>query len=151
MSLELIRVELQRLADGRGGIIQATEVVEAARDDASPLHDQFDWDDSIAAREWRLVQARNLLRRVELVYQPPKGDTISYPMFTSLSDDREAPGGGYRLTDVVLHRPELRQQLLLDAKRDLIRFKAKYGQLVELAAVFAAIDETSQELESVPS
>lgn len=57
-----IIAELRRIAKLGGGIIQALDVVAAARDESSVLHDQFDWDDEEAAEKWRLMQARRILR-----------------------------------------------------------------------------------------
>ena len=38
--------------------LTAREIVEEARKKNSPLHDFFEWDDSIAAEKYRLAQAR---------------------------------------------------------------------------------------------
>ena len=40
-------------------------VVEAARDDQSPLHRHFEWDDAKAAHTERLSQARGIIRAFE--------------------------------------------------------------------------------------
>lgn len=48
------------------GQITPTDVVDAARDPASPLHGHFEWDDSAAAEEWRLAQARTLIASVRV-------------------------------------------------------------------------------------
>jgi hypothetical protein len=49
------------------GELTAESVVAAASSPASPLHSFFEWDDSAAAREYRKVQARALIRRVTVV------------------------------------------------------------------------------------
>lgn len=41
-------------------------VVEVARDPANPLHDRFEWDDSVAGEKYRLSQARQLIRSVRV-------------------------------------------------------------------------------------
>jgi hypothetical protein len=51
----------------RLGELTAESVVAAASSPASPLHSFFEWDDSVAAREYRKVQARALIRRVTVV------------------------------------------------------------------------------------
>jgi hypothetical protein len=48
----------------RRGLLQPFDVVEAARDPGSPLHDSFEWNDSVAAERYRLEQARRLIRTV---------------------------------------------------------------------------------------
>lgn len=133
--------ELQRLALEHGGIVQPEAVVDAARDEQNPLHSQFEWDDSIAAHQHRLWQARQLLARIVVTMdQKP-----AQQMFVSVTTDRRE--GGYRLLTDVMSSDELRAQLLLDAKGEMLRFKAKYHQLNELAKVFAAMDEVSTERE----
>src|SRR4051812_1463795 len=42
------------------------EVVDAARDDESPIHDYFEWDDVVAAEEHRRQQAREMVRSIEI-------------------------------------------------------------------------------------
>lgn len=51
----------------REGTITPDAVVEDARNVASPLHDLFEWDDSKAAHEYRLDQARAIIRTVRVV------------------------------------------------------------------------------------
>ena len=62
---EAMRIELQRLEEN--GKLDPKEVVDAARDTISPLHDYFEWDDDKAADAYRLEQARTLIRRVKIV------------------------------------------------------------------------------------
>lgn len=54
--------ELER----ENGQLDPVDVVEAARDPASPMHPFFEWDDTEAARQHRLGQARQLIRRVKI-------------------------------------------------------------------------------------
>lgn len=48
------------------GNLREQDVVDDARDPASPLHDFFEWDDDVAAQQYRLSQARLLIRRVKI-------------------------------------------------------------------------------------
>ena len=50
----------------RAGDITPAEVLAAAVPESSPIHDQFDWDDSTAAHSHRLDQARTLIRRIRV-------------------------------------------------------------------------------------
>lgn len=47
------------------GKLTAEDVVEAAKDEDSPLHEHFEWDEGVAAAKWRLEQGRQLIRAVE--------------------------------------------------------------------------------------
>lgn len=135
--LDEIREELERirLPDGR---LMPEDVVERARDPKSALHDCFLWDDSEAAAQYRLYQARQLLRVVVTVL--PGTDTVTR-MNVSLYRDR-INGGGYRSLAVVLRDPESRAALLEDARKDAQAFRDRYSHLQEVAGIIAAIDST---------
>lgn len=140
----LIRNELTRLAAAHGGELQPKVVVDAARADDSPLHHSFDWDDSAAAEKWRLQQARQLIRAT-VTYEKLGNKSIPVRVFVSLTPDREEDGAGYRLLSTVMSDAGHRQQMLTDAMAEMVRFKEKYRQLSELAKVFAAMDEVTQQ------
>lgn len=147
MTNPVIVAELKRLAQAHGGELQPRAVVEAARSEDSPLHEQFDWNDSTAAHQWRLQQARQLIRTVVTYEQVGNGDKVPVRVFVSLTPDREHDDGGYRVSVDVMSDATLRGQLLSDARAEMIRFKEKYRQLQELAEVFSAIDNvTANEL-----
>ena len=46
--------------------LHAEDVVSAARDPISPLHGKFEWEDSKAAQQYRLWQARKLIASVTI-------------------------------------------------------------------------------------
>ena len=53
---------LKAIAARDGGLLRPAAVVEAARDESSPLHGAFCWDDTKAAELYRLDQAQRLIR-----------------------------------------------------------------------------------------
>lgn len=126
---------LKRLAD-RDGLLTPERVVEAAKPVSSPIHDQFEWNDTEAASKYRLLQASELIRvSVEIIDCGKDREAISVRSFTSLSTER---GEGYRPTVQILSDKRLREQLLSDALAELQAFERKYSILKELADIFAA-------------
>jgi hypothetical protein len=57
-------IEALEALQNRYGQLAPEAVVEAARDPASPLHGYFLWDDEAAGHEFRMEQARQLIRSV---------------------------------------------------------------------------------------
>ena len=115
----------------RNGLILPEDVVEVARDPDSPLHGSFTWDDTKAAQEHRLWQARALLR-VCVVLLP--GNNKTTRAFVSLSSEI-----GYRpISEVVAHETRY-QNLLDDALKDLERVTEKYNHIKELGSLFSSI------------
>jgi hypothetical protein len=129
------------LALKRRGTITPERVVEAARDPKSPLHSRFTWENDEAAHQWRLQQARQLIRVCVSVVP---GTTVNERVFVSLSRDSQKEGGGYRVTAEVLSDKELREELLAEALNDLDIFKQKYARLSELSLVFSAITKVQK-------
>lgn len=130
------------------GVLRAEDVVTAATPPESPLHSYFEWDDSTAAQEYRLVQARRLIREA-VEYIDIDGSTQLIPIYCSLKIDREEDGGGYRNLRDVLAVPAYRDQLLETALDDLRHFQSRYEQFKLLASfkplrgVFRAVDKAT--------
>ena len=131
--------ELRRIAGRHRGVLHAAHVVAFARNKKTALHSQFQWDDDEAAQQFRLMQARKLIR-VTVIVAKQTGQTVN--AYVSLQKDREAKGG-YRYIVDVMSKTKLREQFLAQALRELNALAVKYGELEELAKVFAAIDDAS--------
>ena len=68
MTSNAVRQELHRLKREYGeGDDLAQHVLETARAPTSVLHGEFEWDDSVASERYRLIQARHLIRSIEVV------------------------------------------------------------------------------------
>jgi hypothetical protein len=125
------------------GLLRPADVIAEASHPDSPLHGYFQWDDGLAAHQWRLQQARQLIR-VTVETLPHDEPHYQVRAFISLTPDRQLDGGGYRVMAQVLAAPSERAQMLTDALDELNRLKVKYFQLSELAGVFAAIERAAR-------
>ena len=132
----LIRQELEQIARKKG-TLNPHDVVNFARNSRTALHKCFIWDDSKAAEQWRLHQARNIIRLI--VEIPMNGNDKEYKVFVSLRDDRQNKIG-YRPLISVMTNDELREKLLEDALADMQTFRDKYKELKELSETFAAME-----------
>jgi hypothetical protein len=135
-----IQQELDAIAEANDGILKADAVVEFAKNEDTALHSRFEWDDTKAGHQWRLAQARNIIRiNIELIKS--SGDDMPVRMFVNLKSDRyNGDGGGYRRTVDVLTDEERRRQLLKEALADANAWRKRYKHIKELDGVFAALD-----------
>ena len=62
--------ELERIKV-RDGTIGASAVVNEARPEDAVLHPAFEWADPVAAEQYRLIQARQLIKRVRVICPEP--------------------------------------------------------------------------------
>lgn len=137
--------ELRKIAKRRRGLLRPRDVVEAASDPASPLHSRFTWDNSKAAHEYRLWEARELLAQYWVV-EPVSNQPIR--LLISLDSDREAKAG-YRFSEAVLADPEQRSEWLMMALADYQQLEKAYGALTELRPIFTAVRRMAAKYEPV--
>ncbi len=132
---------LKEIARRNGGLLQPQAVVDAARRESSPLHGAFCWDDTEAARRYRLIQAQSLIRsfRVEI---EDNGANVSVPVFVGVSSDRDGRSAEnpYRLAADVAKSSDLLQVAERDALEQLGALKERYKWIKRLAAVWSAIE-----------
>lgn len=137
-----IQEELEAIREEHNGLLRAEDVLEFAKSPETALHKKFTWDDTVAAHQFRLMQARSVIR-VNVIVPEATGMTVR--AYVSMMGDRRLPGGGYRSLSDVMASQELRRQLLTQAMREARLWKEKYKNLQELSSVFGAIDEVAQE------
>lgn len=141
MKKDQIQWELEQIRKANDGILKADAVVEYASDPNTAMHTWFTWDDTEAAEQWRLHEARMLIRITITTVETEK-DSIPMRVYVSMENDRyNSDGGGYRSLEEVLTNVELRDALLAQAARDFDRWQGKYEHLVELAEVFEAMEK----------
>lgn len=131
--------EVYVATDGARGIEMAHGILTAATDESSPLHSYFTWDDTAAAKKWRLEQAARLAARVHVRYIPPEGGpSVAARAYLSardiLPDDvddetaRRAVGQFIGIEEFV-GKPAHEALLLASIKRDITRLKKKYKSI----------------------
>lgn len=142
---EQLTRELTDIANHNNGLLDPHDVVEAARSPKSHLHDHFEWDDTLAAEGFRIVQARGLIQKIKLTVLREEGGDRRVNVHVvrehqSLHQDRKT-GGGYRQIGTILSDKELAQQLLDEALEDLRALQKKYAALKELKDVWKAVSK----------
>ncbi len=115
-------------------------LVDASRPEDAPLHREFEWDDTIAAEEYRRVQARHIITNLAVVIEEKKQEPVR--AFFSLEYGFKKNEGAYESTVRIMSDEEMKARLLEKAKAEMIAFKSKYKMLRELDEVFASIDHT---------
>lgn len=77
---DLISRELEEIRRARGSVT-AEAVVAAATPETSPLHSEFEWDDTKAGHQYRLGQARELIHIAVTVQRRDGESVIAVPAF----------------------------------------------------------------------
>lgn len=103
----------QRLAEleREHGKLTASQVLNDAMQKNSPLHDQFEWDDSTAAHKHRLEQARTLIRSIRVVSTTTQV-TKPVPVYVRDPGARAADQGYKSTVRLKSHKQAARDALL---------------------------------------
>lgn len=114
------------------GRLNAQTLVDVSRPDDAPLHEEFEWDDSVAGEEWRKHQARNIINTIVIVPEVEEKPIIRayYKIQSS--------GSNYESLQTIIRNKDKHQELLEQAKREFESYKAKYTTLKELDKLFEA-------------
>ena len=131
------------------GRLDPKDVVEAAVDPDSVLHDRFEWDDSVAAASYRIDQARALIRsiKIERVVQEDSGPRM-VRFVRQYVHDPEADG--YLATEDVAKMPDVRDRILADMRNDLERLRSKWHLYEETFLSIAGEVLAAEVAEEVP-
>jgi hypothetical protein len=127
-SSEIYLGVLQQIEAENDGVIQPKHVVEAARDESSPLHNVFEWDDTIASEKFRMMQARVLMNQVKVELIGRK-----VPAYINATINvQNVPQKGYVNSQRLISDEQVHAQALASAARELEHWRRKYNHLLEL-------------------
>lgn len=130
--------ELHQELDG----LTPEDVVSDAQLANSPLHDYFEWDDTVAANGYRDHQARYLLRNINVVVTSQGHEhEVRFLHAVKVEDARR-----YIAVNIVLEQPDLHSQIIEEALRQLQAWQRKYREYKDLHPVVSAIETALAQL-----
>jgi hypothetical protein len=133
---------LEQLRAQKGGILTPEDVLEAARDPSSLLHDHFDWDDADAAEKHRRRQANELVAAVRVVRVLPTGPTHITPTKPAYIKTEEEDGTRGYITVATATAPPRREHTLAEIihRYYILTTRERGLGYTELDPFFALID-----------
>jgi hypothetical protein len=140
---QLVGEEFEKIGSLNSGLTPDL-VVAAAVPINSVLHNCFDWDNEVAGDKWRKNQAGQMIRT--LVVCNPKYDQDSEKVIRAYVNIECDNNRLYLPTAQALSDADYRAQVLNKAIIELLTFENKYKDLLELADVFIAIEDSRRKL-----
>lgn len=131
---QAVGVRLTSIRENNGRLAPI-DVVNEARAKESLLHQYFEWDNSKAAEQHRLAQARHLVAAVVIVETEEHGEISPIRAFAKLYGDE-----GYQTIQMVLTNPDMRRRALLEIRRGIKTLKDKMENFEEFADLIGALD-----------
>ena len=142
------------MQDNTGGELTPHEYLDWAKENPdSKSYGQFEWEDTVAARKWRVHQARNIINSIEIKVIDDRGDTVIVPAFIHITkaDTGEDARPLYTSYENVLNDEESSSQVVDRACRDFLSWRRRYLLLrgkLPLADIYDVTDALAQELEA---
>ena len=149
---EVAYKQIEAVRAANDGSVPAEAVVKAAKRKTNPLHPEFEWDDSVAGQEFRLEQARRMVRSLVVVRDEIKSErpqrvyeVVKLPQEQTDDGKPARAKHVYKSLEDVMADPDSRSELLGRALRELITIRNRYRDLQELAVIMRAIDDVLAE------
>lgn len=106
--------------------ITPEQYVAAAKPSRSPIHDTLEWDDEKAANEYRVTQARSIMRSIVIITdETQRVQPRAYHNVSIITN--EGAHSAYVSQRVVWATEELAEQVVADAARALRTWQAKHS------------------------
>lgn len=121
---------LAKIAETAGGQLTPSAVVEAARKSSNVLHKHFEWDDTKAAQQWRVEQARSVIQCIHAEDRAVASGHVR--AFVSIATN---DGRAYHTIAAIKESVDLQSRVLEQADRDLEAFERRYNALQDVCAV----------------
>jgi hypothetical protein len=132
------------------GIYSPEKLVEVASDPRCPAHTDFDWDDTTAAHQWRMAQARKYQQAITytlLVTGPRGGKPKPMKLRAAYAFEDEVQHTYYRSGTEVVRNKDLLEDLKTRALAALESWRTQYNMLAsigEFAGVFREITRVTK-------
>lgn len=108
-------------------------LLDASRNENAPLHDEFEWDDNVAAEHYREQQAKDIIRNIYVVGVEREEKEMTIRAFVNAKS--ETRPGSYHNIRAAVQDVDMKTQLLESAKRECNSFIDKYEKIKELCGV----------------
>lgn len=130
--------QMEMLAASESGLTAET-LLEANKPEDAPLHNDYEWNDTKAAANWRFHQSRHFMNSLVTVHVDESStDEQAEPLIVRAV----FPTGQshYEPLSAIVKEQSKYDKLLETAFRELQSFKKKYETLKELQPVFDAME-----------
>lgn len=118
------------------GEVRPSILIEIARPKGSLAHDAFEWDNRKAGDEYRLMQARQWIRKVEIIIEEQPERLIHVPIIMNCDNNEtheNTQEGYYKPVSIVLQDKSEFDAALNETLTKLIAAKSAYNVLKSAA------------------
>jgi len=125
---KIIGPELEKLANGKRAT--AKDIVESAKENNSPLHTYFEWQDDVAASLYRETQARHMASSITIKIKTVGGEDTEVRAFHAIkimtTEDEIPIQKSYISLETVAENLDMMGQIVDEARKALSGWKQRH-------------------------
>lgn len=114
--------------------ITPQNVVDLARNENSVIHNDFEWNDTVAGEKYRNIQARQMIQNFVIVREEKEAEPIRALQISTTVNE-------YKPVEIILRNEDEYQSLLKRALAELEAFERRYQTLTELEPIFEVMKQ----------
>lgn len=146
MSLSSGIVNHIKMLENKHGYLTPELIVNDAMNPNSPLHSQFTWDKDSAAHAYWLVQARNLIRSVKVVFTV---DTKTIQTVAYVRDPTKGKEQGYLSIDKIRNNEDLARSALANEFKSVGHHLKRARRLAAVFGLNDKVEEMEQDVQKM--
>lgn len=112
-------------------------VLDDARDESSIIHECFEWDDSVAAEQYRLTQATSLITNLDIEVESDDRKPVVCRAYVNTSTSHK---GSFVNINHAFQSQETKDLVMQRAIKELQAFERKYHDLKIFSNLFEEIE-----------
>jgi len=121
------------------GKLNAENLVAVSKPKNAPLHDDFEWDDTKAAENWRKQQGRCMINSLLMI--PEESDMRDTEPIRAFFKVSQVESMQYESTEVLIRTQNGRDALRDQAQKELNSYRQKYRAVLEWTGAKEDIDK----------
>ncbi len=169
ISAEIVGAVFEEIEE-RDGEVTSKAFLDASRDEESPTHSLFEWDDTVAAENWRMRQSQGIIGQLqyEIVVEEVESEeteveleiktedeepkTRKVPAYVNVNPygrfgaNKETTTGSYVNLESAMSDEDKRKVVLENVLNELSVYQRKYFMYKELSDIFDAINAVKKKM-----
>lgn len=124
----------------RDGQLNAENLIEVSKPKDAPLHDDFEWDDTKAAENWRKQQGRCMINSLLMIPEETDKEEAKEPI-RAFFKVAHVDSAQYESTTILIRTQNGRDALRDQAQKELNSYRQKYRTVLEWTGAKVEIDK----------
>lgn len=167
VSAEIVGGVLSEIEE-RDSKVTSAAFLDASRDEESPTHSLFEWDDSVAAERWRMRQSQRIIGQLQIeivvekvedsvtdvevhIEEVPEENIRKVPAYVNTNSygrfgASKNTAGAYVNMASAMSDEEKRKVVLKNVLNELSVYQRKYFMYKELSEIFEAIESAKKKM-----